>query len=232
MELKTDLFNSKDSQQPMFVEKWMTPDPVTVQPDETISSVALEMNRRRIRHFPVCEPTRSGARMVGIVAKYDIARGFPNDLNPFSVEVTEESVPKPVSSVMTKRVVTVTPDCPIEEAARLLRSNRIGSLPVLRDTQLIGIITEPDLFEAFISMTAAKSGGTRIFIESDFNDSPVPAVLEFCRKNRVDILSMMSFHENRLRRRDMSIFRFDGRLLSGFVAEMAALGYRVVSVGN
>ncbi|MSP41170.1 MAG: CBS domain-containing protein [Deltaproteobacteria bacterium] len=216
----------------MFVEKWMTPDPVTVRPDDTISSVALEMNQRKLRHFPVCEPTRSGARMVGIVAKYDIARGFPNDLNPFSVEVSEESVPKPVSSVMTKKVITVTPDCPIEEAARLLRSNRIGSLPVLRDTQMIGIITEPDLFEAFISMTAAKSGGTRIFIEPDFNDSPVPVVLNFCRKNRVDILSMMAFHENRLRCRDMTIFRFDGRLPSGFVAEMAALGYRVVSVGS
>lgn len=214
----------------MFVEKWMTPEPATVQPDETISTVALEMNRRKFRHFPVCEPTRSGARMVGIVSKYDIARGFPNDLNPFSVEVTEESVPKPVSSVMTRKVITAAPGCPIEEAARLLRSNRIGSLPVLRDNQLIGIITESDLFEAFISMTAAKSGGTRIFIESDFHDSPIPAVLQFCRKNRVDILSMMSFHENRLRRRDMSIFRFDGRLPSGFVPEMAALGYRVVSV--
>jgi acetoin utilization protein AcuB len=216
----------------MFVEKWMTPDPATVQPHETISAVALEMNRRKFRHFPVCEGARGGARMVGIVSKYDIARGFPNDLNPFSIEVTEESVPKPVSSVMTKKVITVTPDCPIEEAARLLRSNRIGALPVLRDIQLVGIITESDLFEAFISMTAAKSGGTRIFIESDFHDSPVPAVLEFCRQNRVDILTIMSFHENRLRRRDMSIFRFDGRLPSGFIAAMAALGYRVVSVGS
>ena len=214
----------------MFVEKWMTPDPQTIPPDMSISAVALEMNRRRFRHFPVVETTRSGTRLVGIVAKYDIARGFPNDLNPFSVEVTEESVTKPVSSVMTKKVITATPDCPIEEAVRLLRQNRIGALPVLRENKLVGIITEPDLFEAFISMTAAKSGGTRIFIESDFHDSPVPAVLEFCRKNRVDILSMMSFHENRLRRRDMSIFRFDGRLPSGFVAAMAALGYRVVSV--
>jgi acetoin utilization protein AcuB len=168
--------------------------------------------------------------LVGIVAKYDIARGFPSDLNPFSVEVSEESVPKPVSSVMTKKVITATPGCPIEEAARLLRSNRIGALPVLRDSQLVGIITESDLFEAFISMTAAKSGGTRIFIESDYEDSPVPAVLQFCRKNRVDILSLMSFHENRLRRRDMTIFRFDGRLPAGFVAEMAALGFRIVSV--
>ena len=216
----------------MFVEKWMTPDPQTIAPDMSISAVALEMNRRKFRHFPVAEPTRSGTRLVGIVAKYDIARGFPNDLNPFSVAVTEESVTKPVSSVMTKKVITATPDCPIEEAARLLRQNRIGALPVLRENKLVGIITESDLFEAFISMTAAKSGGTRIFIESDFHDSPVPAVLEFCHNNRVDILSMMSFHENRLRRRDMSIFRFDRRLPSGFLAEMAALGYRVVSVGD
>lgn len=216
----------------MFVEKWMTADPVTIAPEETISAVALVMSRRKLRHFPVCEPTRTGRRMVGVVAKFDIARGFPNDLNPFSVEVTEESVPKPVSAVMTKKVISVSPNCPIEEAARLLRTNRIGCLPVVQETQIVGIITQSDLFEAFISLTAAKSGGTRIFIESDFDDSPVPAVLEFCRDNRVEILSMMSFHENRLRRRDMSIFRFHGRLAKGFIPAMAAAGYRVVSVGE
>ena len=216
----------------MFVEKWLTPDPVTISPYHTVSAVAIEMSRRKLRHFPVCEPTRSGRRMVGVVAKFDIARGFPNDLNPFSVEVTEESVPKPVSTLMTKKIITVAPDCPIEEAARLLRSHRIGCLPVLKENQLIGILTQSDLFEAFISLTAAKSGGTRIFIESDFDDSPVPAVLDFCRANRVEILSLMSFHENRLRRRDMSIFRFHGRLPKGFIPAMAAAGYRVVSVGE
>ncbi|MBM4298986.1 MAG: CBS domain-containing protein, partial [Deltaproteobacteria bacterium] len=56
----------------MFVEKWMTPEPQTIAPDMTISAVALEMNRRKFRHFPVVEPTRSGGRLVGIVAKYDI----------------------------------------------------------------------------------------------------------------------------------------------------------------
>jgi len=216
----------------MFVEKWMTPSPLTVSPEETISAVALQMSRRKLRHFPVCETTRSGQRMVGVVAKFDITRGFPSDLNPFSAEVTEDSVPNPVTRVMTKKPITVGPDCPIEEAARLLRSHRIGCLPVLQDNQLVGIITQSDLFEAFISLTAAKSGGTRIFIESDFDDSPVPAVLNFCRDNRVEILSMMSFHENRLRRRDMSIFRFHGRLPKGFIPAMAAAGYRVVSVGE
>ena len=90
----------------MFVEKWMTPDPQTVPPDMTISAVALEMSRRKFRHFPVVEPTRSGGRLLGIVAKYDIARGFPNDLNPFSVEVSEESVPKRDEAVIANCILS------------------------------------------------------------------------------------------------------------------------------
>jgi acetoin utilization protein AcuB len=216
----------------MFVEKWMTLNPLTIQPDATISFVAMEMNRRKFRHFPVAELTGNGKRLVGIVSKYDIARGFPHDLNPFSVEVLEDSVPRAVSTVMSKRVITTTPDCPIEDAARILRSHRIGALPVLRENRLIGIITESDIFEAFISVTAAKSGGVRIVVESDAKDNPMPAVLQLSRQNHVDVLSMLSFHENRLKGKDLSIFRFGGRLPAGFLQEIAKLGFRLVSVGE
>lgn len=214
----------------MFVEKWMTPNPRTVQPEASISFVAMEMNRRKFRHFPVTEPTSSGQRLVGIVSKYDIARGFPANLNPFSVEVVEDSVPRAVSSVMTKKVITTVLNCPIEEAARTLRSNRIGALPVLRDNRLVGIVTESDIFEAFINMTAAKSGGVRILVESDTPDNPVPAVLQLSRAYRVEILSMVSFHENRLRGKDLTIFRFGNRLPVGFLQEIAQAGYRIVSL--
>ena len=214
----------------MFVEKWMTPNPKTVQPDASISFVAMEMNRRKFRHFPVTEPTASGQRLVGIVSKYDIARGFPANLNPFSVEVVEDSVPRAVSSVMTKKVITTVLNCPIEEAARTLRSNRIGALPVLRDNRLVGIVTESDIFEAFINMTAAKSGGVRILVESDTPDNPVPAVLQLSRTYRVEILSMVSFHENRLRGKDLTIFRFASRLPAGFLQEITKAGYRIVSL--
>jgi len=84
----------------MFVEKWMTPNPKTIPPEASISFVAMEMNRLKFRHFPVAEPTQSGQRLVGIVSKYDIARGFPSNLNPFSLEVVEDSVTRPVSSVI------------------------------------------------------------------------------------------------------------------------------------
>ena len=216
----------------MFVERWMTAGPVTLPPDTSISCVALEMSRRKFRHFPITEPSRNGPRLVGIVAKYDIARGFPSNLNPFSVEVHEESVPRPVSSVMSTRVVTTTPHCPVEEAAKLLRSNRIGALPVLRENRLVGIITESDVFEALISVTAAKSGGTRIMIASDSQTSPVPAIIALSRRYRLDLMSILSFHENRLRDQDLSIFRFGNRLPSEFLHDVAELGFRIVTAGS
>jgi acetoin utilization protein AcuB len=214
----------------MFVEKWMTPNPKTVSPDASISFVAMEMNRLKFRHFPVAEPTRSGLRLVGIVSKYDIARGFPANLNPFSLEVVEDSVSRPVSSVMTKKLITTTPDCPIEEAARTLRSSRIGALPVLKENRLVGIITESDIFDAFVNMTAAKSGGVRILVESEARDNPLPIVLELSREYRVDILSIIWFHENRLRGQDMAIFRFGNRLPSAFLQEITKSGFRIVSL--
>jgi acetoin utilization protein AcuB len=209
----------------------MTPEPATLPPDTTISRVALEMSRRKFRHFPIIETSRNAKRLVGIVAKYDIARGFPSNLNPFSVEVHEDSVPRPVSSVMSSKVVTTTPDCPVEEAARVLRTNRIGALPVLRDNRLVGIITESDVFEALISVTAAKSGGTRIMIASDSRTSPVPEIITLSRRHRLDLMSILSFHENRLRDQDLSIFRFGSRLPAEFLREVAELGFRVVTAG-
>ena len=116
----------------MFVEKWMTPNPLTIQPEATISFVAMEMSRRKFRHFPVANLPEA-AKDWWVLFPVDIARGFPDDLNPFSVEVLEDSVPRSVSTVMTKKVITTTPDCPIEEAARTLRTHRIGALPVLRE---------------------------------------------------------------------------------------------------
>jgi len=214
----------------MFVEKWMNAEVVTITPDTTISAAALEMNRRKFRHFPIVESTWTGKRLVGIISKYDIARGFPGDLNPFSIEVDEHSVPRPVSSIMTNKVITTTPDCAIEEAARALRSNRIGALPVLKENRLVGIITESDVFDALISVTAAKSGGTRIMIESEALDNPAPAIIRLCYERHVTILSMLCFRENRLKGKDLSIFRFDGRIPAGFIQDLAWLGYRVVSV--
>lgn len=216
----------------MFVEQWMTPDPVTLPPDATISFAAMEMRKRKFRHMPIAEPTLTGLKLVGIISKYDIARGFPHDLNPFSSEVFDDTVPRRISAVMTRRVLTTTTDCAIEEAARVVRIHRIGALPVLRQHRLVGIITESDIFDAFVSITAAKSGGVRMILEADADDSPIAIVTELSGKFNVEILSILFRRRSSPRLKDLCIFRFGARPRPGFIDEICKAGLRVVSVAQ
>jgi acetoin utilization protein AcuB len=66
--------------------------------------------------------------------------------------------------VMTKKVITVDEDCPIEDAAGLMREHAIGGLPVLRDGDLVGIITESDIFEVFLEIFMAREEGVRLTV--------------------------------------------------------------------
>jgi acetoin utilization protein AcuB len=67
-----------------------------------------------------------------------------------------------VKEVMTKKVISVLEHTPIEEAARIMVDNKIGGLPVLRDGELVGIITETDLFKIFLELMGAREFGVRV----------------------------------------------------------------------
>src|SRR5215471_13949406 len=176
----------------MFVEKWMTSDPFTVSPSTAISVAAMEMGKRKFRHIPVADTASNGRFLCGIVSKYDIARAFPPNLNPFSVEVFRDSVPRPVSSIMTTRVITTKPDCSIEDVAKILRTNKIGALPVLRDNRLVGIITESDILDAVMHTTASQNGGgARVLVESETGANPISSIIQLSGQHGVNIVSMM-----------------------------------------
>jgi acetoin utilization protein AcuB len=66
---------------------------------------------------------------------------------------------------MTREVVTVCEDCPLEEAARIMADNDIGGLPVMRDDTLVGMITESDLFKTFLELLGARTPGLRVTVE-------------------------------------------------------------------
>ena len=67
-----------------------------------------------------------------------------------------------ISEIMTKKVLTVAEDTPIEEAARIMADNKVGGLPVLRDGHVVGIITETDLFKIFLEFMGAREKGVRV----------------------------------------------------------------------
>jgi acetoin utilization protein AcuB len=67
-----------------------------------------------------------------------------------------------VDKIMTKQVIGVTKDTPLEEAARIMADSKIGGLPVTSDGQVVGIITETDLFKVFLELLGARSAGIRL----------------------------------------------------------------------
>ena len=214
----------------MFVQRWMTPDPITIPPHMTISAAALEMGRHKFRHLLIAESSPAGKKLLGLLSKYDIARAFPDHTNPFSAEVTESSVADPVSKIMVRDVVVVEPNSAIEEAAQLLRTRGINALPVVRSGTLVGIITESDVFAAMIAMTSASSFGGKMIVESADVKTALHAVTELSRQQNLEILNVVSFQEKAPRNRVLSSFYFSGRPSVEFSQQLCRLGMRVLKI--
>ena len=214
----------------MFVEKYMTADPYTIAPQTAISAVALEMSRRKIRHLLVAEVKASGKNLVGMVSKYDIGRAFPTNFNPFSIEVNEKSVPQPISSIMSRKLITVESNCSIEEAARILRARRINALPVLRTGHLAGIITESDIFAALLTMTGANVPDCKLVIESTDLHGTLKSLMQLSEQHHLRIHNLIASHDNELPDKVVSAIHFASRPDQRFIQELIRQGFRLLSV--
>ncbi len=117
------------------IEQYMTTDLVTVGPDEGIELVATLMKWKNIRHIPVEDASHS---LLGIVTQ----RALVAVIAERAADLGKG--PIPVREVMSTDVVAVSPETATLEAIELMRRHRIGSLPVVKDGRLVGIVTEYD----------------------------------------------------------------------------------------
>lgn len=125
----------------------MTSPVETLPPDATMEDGILLEMRRRVRHIPIVED----GNLVGIVTDRDLKRATPSVLSGVDREEYERVVRgTPLSRVMTRDPVTVTPETPLREAVGIMVERKYGSLPVLDgDGRLVGILTESDALRAF-----------------------------------------------------------------------------------
>ncbi len=146
----------------MLIGNRMTPNPITCKPDLSIAEAMEWMQREKVRRFPVVDKQ---GQMIGIVTRDDLLYASPSSVTSLNVwEINYLLSQVKVEEVMTKDVITVSEDCPIEEAARLMADNKIGGLPVMRDGTLVGIITESDLFHVFLELFEAREKGIRLTV--------------------------------------------------------------------
>ena len=142
----------------MLVGERMSHPVISILPSMPIIDTLNLMKRERIRRTPVVKD----GKMVGIVSDKDLLNASPSPATSLSVWEMNYLLSKiTVRDVMTQKVLTVTEDTPIEEAARIMADNKIGGLPVMRNDHVVGIITETDLFKIFLELMGAREPGVR-----------------------------------------------------------------------
>ena len=131
-----------------LVADHMTRSPATIRPEASLREAAALLRDRRIRHLPVL----SGGKLCGIVSDRDVKGAVPVPIGDALTSDLSQAYDRPVFEFMTTDVITVGPGDSIMDAARLMRRHKISGLPVVYDDRLVGILTENDLLDAFISI--------------------------------------------------------------------------------
>ena len=148
----------------MFVRDRMSTPAVTITPTATFPDALQLMRERQFRRLPVVDKK---GRLVGIVSERDLMYASPSSATSLSIwEVHYLLARLHVNEIMTTDVITTTPETPIEDAARLMVTHKIGGLPVVDECrEVVGVITETDIFQTFVEMFANSSPGVRLTLE-------------------------------------------------------------------
>ncbi len=144
----------------MLVKNRMSLPVITTDPDVPIMEALNVMRSKNIRRMPVVDKQ---GKLIGIVSDKDLLNAGPSNATSLSVWEINYLVGKiKIKDVMTRAVLTVSGDTPIEQAARMMVDNKVGGLPVMEGDQLVGVITESDLFKILLELMGAREAGVRL----------------------------------------------------------------------
>ncbi|MBC8450523.1 MAG: CBS domain-containing protein [Chloroflexi bacterium] len=146
----------------MLVKDRMTPNPICGHPEMPVTDAQALMREKNIRHLPIVDGAKN---LVGLVTQRSLLRVLPSDVSNFSrFEISYVLGKVKVGHVMVKDVFTIGEETAIEEAARIMADRKIGCMPVMRDGDLVGIITDNDLFNIMVDLLGARRTGVRVTI--------------------------------------------------------------------
>ena len=175
----------------MLVKERMSRHPITIRPDVSLHDALRIMRDEKVRRLPVLDKK---GKLIGIVLERDLLYASPSPATSLRVYEMNYLVAKiKVEDLMTRKVVTICEDCPLEEAARTMVDNRISGLPVMRGDVLVGMITESDLFKVFLELLGARESGLRVAIKVQEGRGVLARLTQALSSHGADILSLVTF---------------------------------------
>ncbi len=173
----------------MLVRRKMKKDLVTVSKDDKMTVAKKILQEKNIRHLPVVD----GKKLVGLVTNMDIRKAEASPATSLEIRELHYLLDKlTVGEIMTRNVLTISPDISVEEATTLLHDNKIGCLPVVEDGNLVGIITENDVMEMLIDVMGMKEKGSRLEVVVDDKPGALADITRIIKEHNVNITSVVT----------------------------------------
>ncbi|MGI6154605.1 MAG: CBS and ACT domain-containing protein [Enterococcus lemanii] len=208
----------------MSVRDFMSKDLITVNADTPIFDAIDLMKKNKIHRLPVVE----GRKLIGLITEGVIQEALPSKATSLSVYEVNYLLNKTnVKDIMIKKVETTKPDALLEDAIAQMREKNVGVLPVLENDAIIGIITNNDIFDAFLKITGYYAGGTRIsiFIEEDH-----PGILaDLTKLFASHELSILTIVVNHLKQGTIVEIQVESKYPSRVKELVTQAGYEVLS---
>ena len=174
----------------MFVSERMSRPVICVSPEEPINEVLAMFRKEHIRRAPVMKD----GKLVGIVSERDLLNASPSSATTLSVWELNYLISKvKIKDVMSKKVITVDEDTPIEEAARIMADKKIGGMPVLSAGKVVGMITETDLFKVFLELMGARQKAIRVTATIPERPGELAKVTKVIASNGGDFIALGMF---------------------------------------
>jgi acetoin utilization protein AcuB len=180
----------------MLIKEYMTPQPVTVDEDTSVLDAAELMKERKFRRFPVVR----GDELIGIVTDRDLRSAAPSQVISFDEE-ERKLMPElhdllarvKIGEIMSRDVLTVDPEQTIATAALLMLKHRISGLPVVDSKgELVGIVTEGDIFKVLVDFSGLYLGNTVVAFRLEDRPASIMEAANAIRKHEGRLASILT----------------------------------------
>ena len=178
----------------MLVSKWMSKNVITIDVDDSMQEAVKLMKQRDIRMLPVLKKRK----LVGVVTDRDLKRASASDATTLDVHELLYLVSKiKVGNIMTKDPITVLQNFTVEETAVVLLKNKISGAPVVdQNGQLVGTITQTDLFRVLVSLTGVGKGGIQFAFQLEDRPGSIKEVADVIRLYGGRMVSILTSYED------------------------------------
>lgn len=178
----------------MLVKNWMTTEVVTIDADASMDHAAKIMRENNIRMLPVM---RRG-RLCGVLTNGDLKRASASDATTLDIHELLYLVSRiKASQIMSSHPVTVPVDFTMEETAEILMSKKISGVPVVdADEQVVGIVTQTDIFRMLVNLSGIGKRGIQFAFSIDDHPGAIKAITDVLRSFGGRMVSLLSSYDS------------------------------------